>query len=69
MNGYVNGNGTPDECETTGVPTASAWGLAVMVLLMVAAGSVVIRRQRCPTLHNVFVERIIKRAGSTRNLS
>ncbi len=42
----VNGNGIPDECEPMGVPTVSTWGLAVIALAMLAAGSFVIRRQR-----------------------
>ena len=34
------------EVPPENVPAASAWGIAVMVLMIVAAGSIVIRRVR-----------------------
>ncbi len=39
----ANGNGIPDECEPS-IPTLSAWGLAIMAILLIGVGMVVIRR-------------------------
>ncbi|MCP4589569.1 MAG: hypothetical protein GY842_02370 [bacterium] len=40
-----NVNGIPDECET-GAPTMSEWGLIIMALLFLNAGTLVIYRQQ-----------------------
>ncbi|MCK4343101.1 MAG: IPTL-CTERM sorting domain-containing protein [Phycisphaerae bacterium] len=37
----------PDECEES-IPTVSEWGLIVMTLLLLTAGTVVFGRQRRP---------------------
>jgi hypothetical protein len=38
-----NGNGRPDECDLP-IPAASEWGILVMGLLMLAAGTLVFKR-------------------------
>ncbi|MFQ5463399.1 MAG: hypothetical protein ACE5E5_12340, partial [Phycisphaerae bacterium] len=40
----ADANGVPDECEGNVIPTVSHWGVAVMLLLVLAAGSAVFRR-------------------------
>ncbi len=39
----LDGNGIPDQCE--GIPSVSEWGLTVMVLLLLIAGTAVLRPQ------------------------
>jgi subtilisin family serine protease len=39
-----NGDGIPDECQ--GIPTLNEWGLTVMALLMLTAGTIVFRERR-----------------------
>jgi hypothetical protein len=38
-----NANGTPDECETS-VPVMTEWGLVVMTLLILSAGTIVAKQ-------------------------
>ena len=38
-------NGVDDTCDVDPIPTVSEWGLAAMTLLVLAAGTVVIRRR------------------------
>lgn len=38
----LNANGIPDECDGYTIPTASSWGLVVMCLLLLLAGTVAI---------------------------
>ena len=42
-----NGNGIPDECEGL-IPTVSNWGLTVMTLLVLTAGTLVYARRLRP---------------------
>ena len=44
-----DGDGVPDECEDLSIPAVSEWGLVVMALLMLTAGTVVFARRRRPT--------------------
>ncbi|MFH0981011.1 MAG: hypothetical protein V2A79_05680 [Planctomycetota bacterium] len=53
----LNGNGRPDECEGE-IPTLTEWGMIVMTVLLLAAGTLVIQRRRalsavtsCITIH------------------
>lgn len=41
----ANGDGTLDECQA--IPTVNEWGLTVMALLMLTAGTIVFRERRC----------------------
>lgn len=42
-----DGDGVGDACQ--GIPTVSGWGMAAMTLLVLATGTVVLRRQRVAT--------------------
>jgi hypothetical protein len=42
----VNGNGIPDECEVSDIPTVSEWGLVGMAVLLLACGLYMLMRRR-----------------------
>jgi len=42
----LNENGVPDECELGIVPTVSQWSLALMALLLLTAGTHLLRSRR-----------------------
>jgi hypothetical protein len=45
-----NGNGIPDDCELPPIPAVSEWGLVMMTLLVLAAGTIVFRRLSAATV-------------------
>ncbi len=45
----VDTNGVPDECPAVPIPAASTWGLLVMTLLLLAAGTILVTRVRRPS--------------------
>lgn len=45
-----NSNGVPDECDPLGIPTVSEWGLTILALAGLIAGSLLLRERRGPLI-------------------
>lgn len=41
----ANENGVPDTCEVPTIPTASTWGVLIMAVVLLSAGTVLLRRR------------------------